>query len=115
MPRSNRVTEETACVILTGNVEADPHDTSLSLSVSNCGTALLAVVSPHGAGYRSSSYRLHLPQAGRTGRELHGRPGAPRSDFSVPMEQVRIARGLALSGNRERDPASGRELWELSR
>jgi hypothetical protein len=95
----------------TGNVEAEPHDTLLGLSVSNCGMALLAVVSPHGAGYRSSSYRLHLPQAGRTGRELPGRPGAPRSDFSVLMEQVGVARGLALSGNRERDPASRRELW----
>jgi hypothetical protein len=27
MPRSNRVTEETTCVILTGNVKAEPHDT----------------------------------------------------------------------------------------
>ena len=26
MPRSKRVTEETTCVILTGNVEAEPHD-----------------------------------------------------------------------------------------
>jgi hypothetical protein len=27
MPRSKRVTEEATCVILTGNAEAEPHDT----------------------------------------------------------------------------------------
>jgi hypothetical protein len=98
----------------TGNVEAEPHYTRLGLSVSNCGTALLAVVSPHGLDIdQAATGSIYL---GREGRGVSCTDVLGHAErFLSPDGAGESRTWISVVRQSRKRPSQSRELWELSR